>query len=82
MTLETALYNREQFLKEQEHLRSFQEKIDLTMKEVGDDPILRSQVLNQIMLQSLYNIDCKFKGLQQYIKDTKIDLLLSQFINQ
>lgn len=62
-------YEREEFLKAHPELRSFQQRIDDTLKDVGDDPILRCRILTSIMMAHTYSIQDKFDELRTYVKE-------------
>lgn len=59
---------RQELLDSSPELRCFQNKIDLTMKEIGSNPIDRCQVIQTIMLQSAYNLSQKFDEVIEDIK--------------
>lgn len=57
------LRKRDRFLTEHPELKLLQNRIDLTLKEVGNDPIDRCKVITLIMNQSLYNLQRSYNEM-------------------
>lgn len=70
--LKELIKRRDDFLEDHYELQKFQEKIDATLDEIGDDPIARCRILNAIMMHHYYQLNDKFQELVDTVRDSKV----------
>jgi recombinational DNA repair ATPase RecF len=67
---------RDELLRQKPHLKEVQNKIDETLKTVGNDPVERCQVIQHIMIQSAYQLQAHFDELVEMAP--KIDVTINK----